>query len=310
MSYHQGAEGGAIPKERQKDGSSNKDLDETMDPDMKRPGEVPCDICSEVQAVKFCQTCTISYCETHVRKHYTVPKLQRHTLVEVTGDLQERLCQEHHRTLEVFCRTDQMLICLECSVTKHKGHDLIIEEIKQTGRQTFDGEQRQRPESVDVLPPPGKIQVLSVRSDSVSLSWGSPEGLKAPHKFRVTWGCDLGETDSSKVKGGYHLKISSLQPGEKYHFNVATEGEDGSQSRCVSASLSTLVPPRDLKVDNLNDTSFTLRWSKAEGMGKVPTALLHIQLHPRKRPPSQPILTTATKPSQTCNPAPSTLLVL
>ncbi|KAK6324580.1 hypothetical protein J4Q44_G00039220, partial [Coregonus suidteri] len=165
MSYHQGAEGGAIPKERQKDGSPNKDLDETRDPDMKSvhpeiaesvssgclsmksgesmvhslhvkegassqrkgsqpeiaesvssgylsmksdqsmeppfhfkgPGEVPCDICSEVQAVKFCLTCTQSYCETHVRKHYTLPKLQRHTLVEVTGDLEERLCQEHHR---------------------------------------------------------------------------------------------------------------------------------------------------------------------------------------------------------------------
>jgi hypothetical protein len=35
MSYHQGAEGGDIHKERQKDGSTNKDLDETMDPDMR-----------------------------------------------------------------------------------------------------------------------------------------------------------------------------------------------------------------------------------------------------------------------------------
>ncbi|XP_045074474.1 fibronectin-like [Coregonus clupeaformis] len=304
MSYHQGAEGGAIHKERQKDGSPNKDLDETMDPYMKSvhpeiaesvssgylsiksdqsmdlpfrfkgPGEVPCDICSEVQAVKFCQTCTISYCENHIRQHYTIPKLQRHTLVEVTGDLEERLCQEHHRALEVFCRTDQKLICSLCVVTEHKGHDVVYEEIKQAGRQTFDGEQRQRPESVNVLPPPGKIQVLSVRSDSVSLSWGSPEGLKAPHMFRVTWGCDLGETDSSKVKGGYHLKISSLQPGEKYQFSVATEGEDGSQSRCVSASLSTVVPPRDLKVDHLEESSFTLHWSKAEGMEKVPQRFL------------------------------------
>nr|XP_023990582.1 uncharacterized protein LOC111958497 [Salvelinus alpinus] len=111
MSYHQGAEGGAMPKERRKDGSPNKDLDDTMDPDMKRgqleraesissgnlsmksgesmdipisfkgadslqnkgPGEVPCDVC-EVQAVKFCQTCTLSYCGTHVKKHYTLPK--------------------------------------------------------------------------------------------------------------------------------------------------------------------------------------------------------------------------------------------
>ncbi|XP_023835293.1 uncharacterized protein [Salvelinus sp. IW2-2015] len=34
MSYHQGAEGGDIPKERQKDGSPYKDLDEIMDPHM------------------------------------------------------------------------------------------------------------------------------------------------------------------------------------------------------------------------------------------------------------------------------------
>ncbi|XP_071264099.1 LOW QUALITY PROTEIN: interferon-induced very large GTPase 1-like [Salvelinus alpinus] len=344
MSYQQGAEGGAITKERLKDGSPNKDLDEIMDPDMKNsvhperdesvssgclsmksgesmdrplhfkegatsqrkgraqpemaesvssgylsmksdqsmnhpfhfkgPGEVPCDICSEVQAVKFCLNCSVSYCETHVRKHYTISALQRHTLVEVTGDLEERLCQEHHRALEVFCRTDQKLICLECSVTKHKGHDTIIEEIKQAGKQTFDGEQHQRPVSVDMLPPPGKIRVLSVTSDSVSLSWGSPEGLKGPHQFRVTWGCDLGETDSSKVKGGYHLKISSLQPGEKYQFSVATEGEDGRQSRWVSASLSTVVPPRDLKIDHLEETSFTLHWTKAEGMEKVPQRFL------------------------------------
>ncbi|XP_045071723.1 tripartite motif-containing protein 29-like [Coregonus clupeaformis] len=99
-------------------------------------GEVVCEVC-EVQAVKFCLTCTQSYCETHVRKHYTVPKLQRHTLVEVTGDLEERLCQEHHRALEVFCRTDQKLICSLCVVTEHKGHDVVYEERKQAGRQYF-----------------------------------------------------------------------------------------------------------------------------------------------------------------------------
>uniref|UniRef100_A0A8C7SRW0 Uncharacterized protein n=1 Tax=Oncorhynchus mykiss TaxID=8022 RepID=A0A8C7SRW0_ONCMY len=51
---------------------------------------------------------------------------------------------------------------------------------------------------------------------------------------------------------------------------MATEGEDGRQSRWVSASLSTVVTPRDLKVDHLEETSFTLHWSKAEGMEKVP----------------------------------------
>ncbi|XP_029576762.1 E3 ubiquitin-protein ligase TRIM39 isoform X3 [Salmo trutta] len=52
------------------------------------PGDVACDICSgqKLRAVKSCLTCTVSYCESHVRHHYTVPALQRHTLSEVTGD--------------------------------------------------------------------------------------------------------------------------------------------------------------------------------------------------------------------------------
>ncbi|XP_014065392.1 interferon-induced very large GTPase 1 isoform X2 [Salmo salar] len=389
MSYQQGAEGGAIPKERQKDGSPNKDLDDTMDPDMRnnlkhlqlrtashmsmsdqsdqsvnssrdpsdygdqimdervhlqrpvspapsyismksdqsmiipfgfkegnltqkedvlleraesptlsyasanshqsmdtdeedeeensapkeKPGQVVCDICDEVKAVKSCLTCTQSYCETHVRKHYTLPKLQRHTLVEVTGSLEERLCQEHNRALEVFCRTDQKLICFECSVTKHKGHDMIIEEIKQAGRQTFDRDQCQRLKltSVDeVLPPPGEIQFLSVTSDSVSLSWGSPEGLTGAQKFRVTWGCD-GEQGSLRVEDGYNVEIDGLQPGKKFQFSVATEGEDGTRSRQVSASVFTVVPaPRDLQINQSGATSFTVSWSKAEELEKVP----------------------------------------
>eukprot|EP00063_Salmo_salar_P090513 XP_014065348.1 PREDICTED: tripartite motif-containing protein 29-like isoform X2 [Salmo salar] len=107
------------------------DGDQTRDGSIIRPEEMVC----EVKAVKFCLTCTQSYCGTHVKKHYTVPKLQRHTLVEVTGDLEERLCQEHHRALEVFCRTDQKLICSLCVVTEHEGHDIVYDEIKQAGRQ-------------------------------------------------------------------------------------------------------------------------------------------------------------------------------
>lgn len=90
-----------------------------------RPGEMVCDVCDEVQAVKSCLTCTQSYCETHVRKHYTVPKLQRHTLVDVTGDLEEILCQEHHKDLDVFCRTDQMLIFSAVSVQRQTTKDMI-----------------------------------------------------------------------------------------------------------------------------------------------------------------------------------------
>lgn len=89
-----------------------------------------------------------------------------------------------------------------------------------------------------MLPPPGEIQFLSVTSDCVSLSWGSPEGLTGAQKFRVTWGCD-GEQGSLRVEDGYNVEIDGLQPGKKYQFSVATEGEDGRQRRWVSASVLT-----------------------------------------------------------------------
>eukprot|EP00063_Salmo_salar_P090553 XP_014065388.1 PREDICTED: up-regulator of cell proliferation-like [Salmo salar] len=331
MSYQQGAE--AIHKERQKDGSPNKDLDETMDPDMrgqseraesissgflsmktdrsmvypldfkgadslqnKGPVEVPCDICSEVQAVKSCLTCSVSYCETHIRQHYTIPKLKRHTLVDVTGDLVQKLCQHDYSPLDVFCRTDQMLICSQCAESNHKGHDTILLETKKAGRQpTSFGDQHTTLASDDVLPPPGDIQVLLLTSDSVSLSWGPPKGLKGPQKFRVTWGCDV-EPCSLGVKNVHEVEISRLNPGKKYQFNVATEGEDGSQSRCVSASLSAVPPaPDQLTVDSGDATSAAVSWSQPPGLDQTRH---HYQIS-YHCPGAEPHITTTSSPSIT-----------
>ncbi|XP_030623000.1 NLR family CARD domain-containing protein 3-like [Chanos chanos] len=86
--------------------------------------DVACDFCTGLKqrAVKSCLTCPASLCENHVKQHYTIPALQGHTLVELTGDLEKRFCQQHHRPLEVFCKTDQTHICKVCAAQEHKGH--------------------------------------------------------------------------------------------------------------------------------------------------------------------------------------------
>lgn len=40
-----------------------------------------------------------------------------------TGEVQRRLCQEHHRAQVMFCKTEQVAICTECAVKEHREHE-------------------------------------------------------------------------------------------------------------------------------------------------------------------------------------------
>ncbi|XP_048860135.1 uncharacterized protein LOC125727462 [Brienomyrus brachyistius] len=92
------------------------------------PGDVACDWCigRKLKAVKSCLTCTASYCETHVKPHYIVPALERHRLEEATEKLEHKLCQIHYRALEFLCKMEKTLICSQCLVEQHQGHDVVF----------------------------------------------------------------------------------------------------------------------------------------------------------------------------------------
>ncbi|CAL8290612.1 unnamed protein product [Lota lota] len=88
---------------------------------------VPCDVCTgtQLKAVKSCLVCFTSYCQTHLEPHQRVAVLKKHQLVEPMDRLEDRMCKKHDRLLELFCQTEQMCVCLFCTVLDHKSHPVV-----------------------------------------------------------------------------------------------------------------------------------------------------------------------------------------
>ncbi|XP_041958266.1 tripartite motif-containing protein 16-like isoform X3 [Alosa sapidissima] len=109
-------------------------------------GDVECDVCTgrKLKAVKSCLDCLLSYCETHYKAHNELNPGRKHKMVDATGQLQERVCTQHEKPLEVFCRTDQTCVCLFCVMDEHKGHDTVSASAGRKEKQTHLGETQRR----------------------------------------------------------------------------------------------------------------------------------------------------------------------
>ncbi|XP_030266586.1 E3 ubiquitin-protein ligase TRIM21-like isoform X2 [Sparus aurata] len=94
---------------------------------VSKPGEVPCDVCTgtKLKALKSCLVCLVSYCETHLEPHLTAKQLKRHQLIDPVENLEDRMCTKHDKLLELFCKTDQMCVCMICTYSDHKTHDVV-----------------------------------------------------------------------------------------------------------------------------------------------------------------------------------------
>ncbi|XP_020785984.1 finTRIM family, member 82 [Boleophthalmus pectinirostris] len=105
------------------------------------PTDVPCDFCSgkKLKAVKSCLNCLASYCEKHLKPHYESATFKRHKLVDELGNLDRKICPQHQKSLELFCRTDQMCICALCTVSEHRGHDIVSAEAERGEKQKLLG---------------------------------------------------------------------------------------------------------------------------------------------------------------------------
>ncbi|XP_026171930.1 E3 ubiquitin/ISG15 ligase TRIM25-like isoform X2 [Mastacembelus armatus] len=90
-------------------------------------GAVLCDICTDTQqeAVKSCLECLTSYCDVHLEPHHRAAGLKRHTLVNPSTSLEDRICKQHNRLLMLFCRKDKVLLCDVCASSQHVNHNVV-----------------------------------------------------------------------------------------------------------------------------------------------------------------------------------------
>ncbi|XP_034054605.1 E3 ubiquitin-protein ligase TRIM21-like isoform X2 [Gymnodraco acuticeps] len=51
--------------------------------------------------------------------------LKRHQLIDPEENLESRMCVKHDKLLELFCKTDQVCVCMLCTVSEHKTHDVV-----------------------------------------------------------------------------------------------------------------------------------------------------------------------------------------
>ncbi|XP_035381166.1 tripartite motif-containing protein 16-like isoform X4 [Electrophorus electricus] len=102
------------------------------------PGDVGCDFCSgrKLKAIKSCLMCQASFCETHLKPHYEVHGLKKHKLVKASSHLQEKICPQHGKVIEIYCRTDQTCICYMCLMHEHRGHDTVAAVAERSKKQS------------------------------------------------------------------------------------------------------------------------------------------------------------------------------
>ncbi|XP_044041494.1 zinc finger protein RFP-like [Siniperca chuatsi] len=99
----------------------------TPDKQLAGTADVLCDICSEIKenAVKSCLMCLASFCEVHLEPHQRVASFKSHTLLDPVKNLDDRMCKSHNKITELYCRTDQVCICVLCFKTNHKSHNVV-----------------------------------------------------------------------------------------------------------------------------------------------------------------------------------------
>uniref|UniRef100_A0AAY3ZVR4 Bloodthirsty-related gene family, member 1 n=1 Tax=Denticeps clupeoides TaxID=299321 RepID=A0AAY3ZVR4_9TELE len=98
-----------------------------------KPGEMPCELFTEMKR-KFPKT-YISLTTANPSQASPVARpasMRRYTLSGPADSKRMPRCPRHHQRLELFCRTDQDCICLECAESEHLSHSMVPAHVETT----------------------------------------------------------------------------------------------------------------------------------------------------------------------------------
>ncbi|XP_062412222.1 E3 ubiquitin-protein ligase TRIM47-like isoform X2 [Sardina pilchardus] len=111
--------------------------DAQLDGGFAEPGDVECTVCigRKRKADRTCLDCLDTYCSSHFCRHEELFLGKKHKMVEAVAKVQTRVCTQHNKPLEVFCRTDATCVCVACIINEHKGHDVVSPADAQERRQ-------------------------------------------------------------------------------------------------------------------------------------------------------------------------------
>ncbi|XP_012693447.2 tripartite motif-containing protein 16-like [Clupea harengus] len=147
----------------------------TPPPAVAGPEDVECGVCTgrRLKAVKSCPECMDSYCQRHLSCHEELHAGKGHRLVDpCVAQLREKICTYHHKLLEVFCRTDQQVICFQCVMEKHSGHKVVAVATERAEKQKQLGMKLLR-SRLFIKEQEKKIEALETEHDSIYCSTGT-----------------------------------------------------------------------------------------------------------------------------------------